>query len=31
VKQEKWEEVKNDLKSFENVIKIFKVTEKQEA
>jgi len=31
VKQEKWEEVKNDLKSFKDVVKIFKVTEKQEA
>ena len=27
VKQEKWEEVKNDLKSFSEVINIFKVTE----
>ena len=31
IKQEKWEEVKNDLKSFSDVIKIFKVTENKEA
>jgi len=31
IKQEKWEEVKNDLKSFNDVIKIFKVTENKEA
>jgi hypothetical protein len=31
VKQEKWEEVKNDLKSFSDAIKIFKVTENKEA
>jgi type III restriction enzyme len=31
VKQEKWEEVKNDLKSFTDAIKIFKVTENKEA
>jgi type III restriction enzyme len=31
VKQEKWEEVKNDLKSFSDVIKIFKITENKEA
>jgi len=30
LKQEKWEEVKNDLKSFNDVIKIFKVTETKE-
>lgn len=30
VKQEKWEDVKNDLKSFKDVIKIFKVKEKVE-
>ncbi len=27
VKQEKWEEIKNDLKSFEDVVKIFKANE----
>ena len=31
VKQEKWEDVKNDLKSFKDVIRIFKVTENKEA
>ena len=31
VKQEKWEEVKNNLKSFADVVKLFVVTEKQEA
>lgn len=31
VKQEKWEDVKNDLKSFSDVIKIFKVTDNKEA
>jgi type III restriction enzyme len=30
VKQEKWEEIKNDLKSFSDVIKIFKVTDNKE-
>lgn len=30
IKQEKWEEIKNDLKSFNDVIKIFKVTENKE-
>ena len=25
VKQEKWDEIKNDLKSFDGVIKIFKI------
>jgi type III restriction enzyme len=31
IKQEKWEDVKNDLKSFNDVIKIFKVTENKQA
>jgi len=31
VKQEKWEDVKNDLKSFKDVIQIFKLTENKEA
>jgi len=31
VKQEKWDEVKNDLRSFADVIKIFKVIENKEA
>jgi len=30
VKQEKWEEIKNDLKSFNDVIKIFTITENKE-
>jgi len=30
-KQEKWEEIKNDLKSFKDVIKIFKLTENKKA
>ena len=31
VKQEKWENVKNDLKTFNDLIKIFKVTENKKA
>ena len=31
LKQEKWENVKNDLKLFSDVIRIFKVTEKKES
>lgn len=31
VKQEKWEDVKNDLKSFDDLAKIFKVTENKKA
>jgi hypothetical protein len=30
VKQEKWEELKNDLKSFKDLVEIFIVTVKQE-
>lgn len=30
IKEEKWEEVKNDLKSFSDAIKIFKVTQNKE-
>jgi type III restriction enzyme len=30
VKQEKWETVKNDLKTFKDVTKIFKITENKE-
>jgi type III restriction enzyme len=31
VKQEKWEDVKNDLKSFKDVTQIFKITENKES
>ncbi|MBC8147338.1 MAG: hypothetical protein H8E98_05080 [Bacteroidetes bacterium] len=31
IKQEKWEDIKNDLKSFSDVVKLFTVTENKES